>query len=265
MTTGYSAQVRYHPWVGDRYWDQEQRWLLLGESGCCLAPNRTDALQKMIPAQHGPAVDSCQGGTDRLFAGVERLMTGRDLLDAAGTEDFWQTVAFYNYVRDSMGSSMQRPTPKQLRESLPAFSEVICELRPHVVLVLGLKLWMALPGERERWTKGKEQSIVMPVPRLASRKLTVWTGYAESAGVSHRFHCFPVMHPSSRGFAAGNWRDWMLAARRIIATSPLAEPQSPISKPADTGSGSGFGSTEHLEKRGGSMPPAPCRRSDTGL
>ncbi|MGN6666146.1 MAG: hypothetical protein ACTHKH_04125 [Trinickia sp.] len=220
MTTGYSAQVRYHPWVGDRYWEQEQRWLLLGESGYGLDSKGADALQQMIQAQNGVIIDPEQDAAYRLFAGAQRLMTGRDLLDSAGTKDFWRTVAFYHYVRDSMGSSMQRPTPRQMKESLPAFNEVVCQIRPHVVLVLGLKLWMALPGERDGWERGKERNIAMPVPRLASRKLSVWTGCAESAGVTHRFHCFPVMHPSSRGFAAGNWRNWMLAARRAIAASP---------------------------------------------
>lgn len=219
MTTGYSAQVRYHPWVGDRYWGQAQRWLLVAESGCCRGAEGADGSRQMIQAQNKVNMDACRDASYRLFAGAQRLMTGQDLLDSASTNDFWRTVAFYNFLRDSMPSSKQRPTPKQLQESLPAFNEVVCRIQPHVVLVLGLNLWMALPGEPEGWIKGKERNIVMPVPRLASRKLSVWTGFAESAGVTHRFQCFPVMHPSSRGFAAGNWRDWMLAARRIVAAS----------------------------------------------
>lgn len=219
MTTGRSAEARYCPWVGERYWEQEQRWLLLGESS--FGPGLTDkqAVQQMIRANHDAPIDPSQNVTYRLLSGTERLMTGRDLLDSAGTKDFWQTVAFYNYLRENTQSSTQRPTIKQFKAALPAFNEVICQTKPDVVLVLGVKLWMALPGEQDGWVRGKERDIVMPVTRLASRKLSVWTGYAKCAGLTHRFQCFPVMHPASKGFAAGAWRDWMAAAKRMIAAS----------------------------------------------
>jgi hypothetical protein len=219
MTAEYSAEVRYHPWVGDRYWDQPQRWLILGESGYGLGAKEATAVQEMIRAHCGAITDSFDTGTYRVCAGAQRLMTGRDSLRTASTRDFWQTVVFYNYVRESMKDAAQRPTTKQFRDSHRAFNEVVCKARPHGVLVLGLKLWMALPGERDGWTKGPEQDIVMPVPRSSSRRLSVWTGNAEDTTCTHRFACFPVVHPSSIGFAANKWRDWMLAAKRAVAAS----------------------------------------------
>jgi hypothetical protein len=221
MTTEYSDEVRYQPWIGDRYFEQERRWLLLGESSYYLGPTETHAVQEMIRAQYGGATDTSQNGTYRLFAGAERLMTGRRDLDAATTKEFWQTVAFYNYVRDSMPSSKQRPTRKQFKESRQAFNEVVCRIKPHAVLVLGMTIWMALPGEREGWAKGPEQDIFMPVERPRSRRLSVWNGYAEGTSGIHRFACFPVMHPSSVGFAASKWGDWMLAAKGTVGASDL--------------------------------------------
>jgi len=221
MKPAYSAEVRYHPWVGDDYWDQQERWLLLGESNYGLGPTETFAVQEMIRAQYGAAIDPSQNGTYRLFAGAERLMTGRDSLDTASTKEFWQTVAFYNYVRESMTDAEQRPTAKDFKASHQAFNHVICQTRPHVVLVLGLDLWMALPDERDGWSKGVEQDIVMPVERSASRKLSVWTGCARDTSGSHRFACFPVTHPSAIGFTANIWRDWMDAAKRTVTALQL--------------------------------------------
>ncbi|MDN7967547.1 hypothetical protein QZM91_08280 [Burkholderia multivorans] len=221
MTTAYSAEVRYHPWVGDRYSAQQERWLILGESSYALSPTDANATREMILAHCGAATVNFDTGIYRVCAGAERLVTGRDTLDAASRKEFWRTVAFYNYVNDSMPSRQQRPTAKQFRDSLRAFNDVVCQTQPHVVLVLGLRLWMALPGERDGWTKGIEQDIVMPIQRSRSRKLSVWTGMADGKTTTHRFVCFPVVHPSTIGFAASAWRDWMIAAKRTVATSCL--------------------------------------------
>ncbi|MGF6412379.1 hypothetical protein [Paraburkholderia sp. MM5482-R1] len=211
MLTGYSDEVRYHPWVGDQYWQQEQRWLILGESSYQLHPTDTMAVPDMIRAHCGDATVGFEKGTYRVCAAAERLMSGRNELDPAR---FWQKVAFYNYVLESMADSKARPTTLQYRQSLPAFNEVVCELKPHVVLVLGIKLWDALPGEREGWQKGPELEVSMPTN---SRKLSLWTANVERPLKHHIFKCFPVAHPSSRGFKADAWKDWMIAAKATVA------------------------------------------------
>ncbi|MBB5508731.1 hypothetical protein [Paraburkholderia atlantica] len=86
MTAEYSAEVRYHPWVCDRYWDQHQRWLILGESGYGLGPTDTLAVQEMIRAHCGATTETFDTGVYRVCAGAERLMTGQYSLDCdAGT------------------------------------------------------------------------------------------------------------------------------------------------------------------------------------
>lgn len=219
MTVKYSTDVRYHPWIGGHYWRQEQRWLVLGESTYGLDPAETFAVQDMIRAHCGVATGGFERGVYRVCAATERLMTGQDDLGPTTRHDFWQTVAFYNFVRDSLPASTARPTPMQFKQSLAAFNEVICEVRPHVVLVLGLGLWDALPGERDGWTRGRELEVAMPAHR---RKLGIWTGYAECTPERHTFACFPVAHPSSRGFAASRWRDWMASAKNAIAAGTEA-------------------------------------------
>ncbi|MBJ9624450.1 hypothetical protein [Burkholderia multivorans] len=212
MTTAYSGEVRYHPWVGDQYSVQEPRWLVLGESSYGLQPSDTYAVQHMIRAHCGDHTGTFEKGTYRVCAAAERLITGREQLDPA---NFWRTVAFYNFVRDSMEKPMVRPTTLQFKQSLGAFNEVVCHLKPTVVLVLGIKLWDLLPGERNGWTKGPEHAISMPTN---SRKFSLWTGRSEHASRRHIFDCFPVAHPSNRRFAASTWKEWMDVAKTAIAT-----------------------------------------------
>lgn len=219
MTMDYSTEVRYHPWVGERYREQQPRWLILGESSYGLGLTETCAVQEMIRAHCGATTDSFETGVYRVCAGAERLMTGQYSLDPATKVAFWQTVAFYNYVRDSLSESTSRPTPVQYAQSLAAFNEVVCELKPHVVLVLGIGLWDALPSQRKGWVKGPELELSMPTN---SRKLSLWTGHAEHDAERHSFLCFPVVHPSRQGFAAGDWKDWMTAAKAAVAANSIA-------------------------------------------
>ncbi|RFU44746.1 hypothetical protein [Paraburkholderia sp. DHOC27] len=211
MATGYSDEVRYYPWVGDHYSKQQQRWLVLGESSYELQLTETHAVTHMIRAHCGDSTSTFETGRYRVCAAAERLITGCE--DPAPVH-FWQTVAFYNYVRDSMAGAKARPTTLQFRQSLAAFNEVVCRLRPTVVLVLGIRLWDVLPGERDGWTKGPELALSMPTN---ARKLSLWTGRAQHASESHEFTCFPVAHPSSRRFASSRWKDWMDAAKACIA------------------------------------------------
>lgn len=211
MTNVFSQEVRYYPWVGDRYWEQSERWLILGESSYGLPPTETFAVQHMIRAHCGQSSGTFQKGTYRVCAAAERLIAGHDQLDP---DNFWQTVAFYNFVRDSMQKAMMRPTPLQFRQSFTAFNEVVCHLKPTVVLVLGIGLWDILPGERDGWTKGPERAVSMPT---SPRKFSLWTGCCHHGSQRHVFSCFPVAHPSSRGFAAHRWKDWMNAAKTCIA------------------------------------------------
>ncbi len=213
----FSDEVRYLPWVGDEYEHQSVRWLILGESNYGVGVHERDAVRDLIRAHFKESSGIMDNGRYRICRASERLLHG-DISEAAAIRRFWQRHAYYNYVCESMPERAVRPTPKQFRESLPALSEVLCTLRPDVVLVLGIQLWGALPGERDGWEKGDDIAQIV-MPRYPKRMLNIWTGKAAHGSMQHTFKCFPVAHPASRGFNAQDWKAWMSAAKSAL---PLA-------------------------------------------
>ncbi len=216
MAATYSPEVWYHPWVGEQYQQQKFRWLILGESSYGLRDDEQRATESMIRAHNGDDQRGWAASRYRICTAVESLMTGRARLDDDEKRKFWDTVVFYNFVRESMSSAEIRPTSKQFFESRNAFSEVVRVHMPHAVLVMGLGLWRYLPGTKDGWVEGEERiDISMPLP-YENRSLNVWTGYSDGKTKERPFACFQVAHPASRGFKAEKWSRWMAAATEMI-------------------------------------------------
>lgn len=224
IRTAYSDIVRCHPWIGSQYAEQAERWLLLGESNYSEEPLDVKWLDELIQRQYGAGHDEAENGRYRMFAGAQRLVPGKDCVNDSNAKEFWSKVAFYNYVTECMPEASNRPTSAQFKQSQIAFEEVVCQLRPQVVLVLGLTTWSKLPGKKEGWIKGRELDITMPVNFASSRRLSVWQGHARQFAEYHIFDCFPVIHPSYRGFNARNWWPWINEAKNFIqARNTLAK------------------------------------------
>lgn len=214
MNPIFSEQVRYVPWHGQLYDKQPERWLILAESSYGEAgPNEREWLPEMI-GRH--LADNDDHFT--ICSRLEHLLTGEAQRTTAGRMGFWQRVAYYNYVTTLLDKGA-RPTPDQFARSHDAFSEVICQLKPHVVMVCGLELWDRLPGEKQGWTRRLVQPQV-PMPSSETETLSLWQGTAEWNGSAHRFQCFPIAHPSWRHFGAvTRWLPWVQAAQKAALDS----------------------------------------------
>ncbi|HEY2021873.1 hypothetical protein [Paraburkholderia sp.] len=116
------------------------RWLILGESGYGLRQDEQRETEWMIRAHNGDPQEGWKSIRYDICTAAERLMTGSPQLNDDARLRFWNTVAFYNFVRESMPNAQVRPTKRQFTESRSAFSEVIQTHKPHVVLEVGSRL-----------------------------------------------------------------------------------------------------------------------------
>ena len=119
----------YEPWVGAEYADA-QRMLVLGE---CphgfLTPDGLPDLSSPSCIRFAKALVGC-----------------RSSLSLASRACLWNRVAFYAYVQAPLSEPRPRPTSAQLKLSEPAFWLVLERLQPRCVVVLGQRLYAALPG-----------------------------------------------------------------------------------------------------------------------
>jgi hypothetical protein len=167
---------KFDPWIGSQYATQGIRGirlLILGEAhygtgeetqGCT---HTTEIIRKLG-----------QQGRFRFHTVTQRLVVGgRGWLSNTDRAEFWERVAFYNYVQSFPGPRARwRPTPEMWEAAREPFLETLAEVKPQVLLVLGQEL---------------------------SRKLPVLPTYVSACA---------VQHPSSRGFRYATWQPAVQAA-----------------------------------------------------
>jgi hypothetical protein len=172
----------FDPWVGSKYWSAGYggvRVLILGEShygdiGTESATFTTEVVKKW-------------GQDNRLkfFTTTQMLVAGIGKGKQVTGEQraaFWEQVAFYNFVQAFTGQESRcRPTPKMWADASPAFLATIAELKPQVVVVLGLTLRRHLPA------------------------------------IPENIHVCFAQHPSSRGFNLEEWQPAIQAAIKKAA------------------------------------------------
>ena len=137
-------KVKVHPWVGPQYENPiifPYKTLILGESNYTSEEKFNSNLVIECIADHiGQNEDP---NFSRFATKARRVVFGRNT--TISSKLFWENAAFYNFVQCLVGSaSRERPSEKMWSESVQAFNELICTLKPERILVLGLENWKNL-------------------------------------------------------------------------------------------------------------------------
>jgi uracil-DNA glycosylase len=75
-----------------------------------------------------------------------KLVLGIDANVESLRHDFWQRVAFYNYVQVKVGTdARERPSPEMWAAAKPLFQNLLASFKPDCVLVLGKAAWSNMP------------------------------------------------------------------------------------------------------------------------
>lgn len=179
-----SLGIQYDPWVGPDYGVGRfpgLRILVLGESHYTWrrSGDSSDLTQW--------CVKEYALGTERrrFFTLVASLLTGERPVSAGSKRDVWNSVSFYNYVQERVGRRARtRPTAAMWSRSGRPFMEVLRQLRPDVVIALGLSLWSNMPpADREGPTIGTLETCEYSIGRRSRSVLACG-----------------MRHPCGRGF-----------------------------------------------------------------
>ena len=112
-------------WIGKHYEASNPRVLLLGESDYGDTPPLIEYIPQWLDRKH----------RDHSFARISNTF-GAGLL----REKFWDQIAFYNFVPGMVGPTrLHRPTPRSYSEAQPILGEVLNDLKPDGVLILGIE------------------------------------------------------------------------------------------------------------------------------
>lgn len=144
--------VNFLPWIGSNYETEGlhgKKIMLLGEA-------HYGEIKETNPLNVTRAVVQDLGIKHRhsFFTKLARLMLlnrGHPLTDDARVE-FWNRITFYNYCQEIVADKARvRPTDVIWKSSEPALQEVLQELNPDLVVVLGKELSSKIPNISARY------------------------------------------------------------------------------------------------------------------
>lgn len=153
------TRVFFKPWVGFSYADKGfngKRVLVVGDSHACNDCAECGDLsisdkscRELTTKTISDFLNYKQSGAHfahwmNTFTKFTNAICGRGC-SANQTQEFWDSVAFYNYVQFATDRPRKAPSNKQYDDSEPAFVEVLGKLTPQLVIVWGKRLWHRMP------------------------------------------------------------------------------------------------------------------------
>lgn len=187
--------VQSYPHIGQQYPTgiSGLRVLILGES------HYRQSGQDIYPQYTRDVVKewNCYSSTRRFLGRIAGLFQFT-------TEQFLDSVAFYNYVQFSVGTAPRvRPKIEMWERSLPAFREVLTKHAPQFILVLGKGLWGELPGPEAPDIFEADVEVTL------NRERRTACLYSTGGG---RALLFAINHPSWPGWKRADWQPWVAPA-----------------------------------------------------
>ncbi len=202
------SKIHFKPWVGNNYWESagsfKKRILVLGESHY----GDEESPSPLPPKLTVECIEGqISGKLWRFFTIAAKVFLGGEADPSLeDKKTFWHSVAFANFVQESVGSGPGTPPTKEMWEKgRSAFPEMLSELRPQLIAVLGFSLWRNLPASKH---KGPDIADV----KNDESKITYFHFYPGGKALAFR-----MVHPSWRGF---KYCDWAPGLKEAINKAP---------------------------------------------
>lgn len=204
------ARRRFDPWVGEGYGQPNglelpAKLLLLGES------HYKD--RDWDKEWHGqPTIGVIrefkqqEKGGYRLFPNSMRTVLGPKVpTDRSTRNQFFDCIAFYNYIQRGLKGRGERPTQEMWEEAAGPFRATLECLRPTHIVACGRSLWKNMQKNQESWTPPSETLVDWFDPaifpeRWPSRNILGFSHYSQGQSV-----VLAIQHPSWRYYQPSAW------------------------------------------------------------
>jgi hypothetical protein len=207
-----SAKPSFAPWIGSEYRSgfsspricedgtghfAPKRTLILGES---YYNNKKDEYVFPRTFTNGIIQEQIEGKPTKAFytrivstfLGVARPLTLED------KRLFWHSVGYYTFVQTPVGGTARvRPSPELWAQGQSPFLEILKELQPECIIVLGYELWRHLP-------------LTTAGPVISGAKQEATFNYA-TVDSNHAL-AYGIEHPSSGRFSSKRWHEFVMRA-----------------------------------------------------
>ncbi|HEV7234246.1 MAG TPA: hypothetical protein VGN36_08365, partial [Sphingorhabdus sp.] len=90
----------------------------------------------------------------RFYTTIARALAGKAELSDSDWSDAWAEIAHTNYIPTAVqGRGRDRPTAEQWKLASHAWPQLLNELRPLNVIVLGLSMWERMPDTVQKFDR----------------------------------------------------------------------------------------------------------------
>ena len=184
------SSVNYLPWVGEDYYKQTSKLLVVAESHYAdWSPPPTFTIDLTRAYQNGL-------WKHRFWTQISQVITG-EAHSQIDKQAFWKTLALYNFIQVIVGDSPGvAPTPEMIKAAHTPFSQVLDKLKPNYILVLSKRLWGSLPSDGQQGDPlrvGNDMRETLIFPYSGGEAVATW-----------------LPHPSYP-FSAPKWHPWVNA------------------------------------------------------
>lgn len=150
-------KIRFKPFVGKNYHSENFKILVLGESHYLNEEefkkylNKEEIIEQITNKvfKHFLNYKEKKGSFERwmnTFSKFGNILSDKKLSNSE-TIDFWNRMAFYNYVQYPTKGARISPSLENFERSIKPFEDVIDSLKPDLIFIWGKRLWNNLPKE----------------------------------------------------------------------------------------------------------------------
>ena len=138
------GKLTWQPWLGDNYSKSKKKTLIIGESHYYKPVSDND--KSFTKHQN---INFTQIVVNEIA--IKRLMDDKRSAtmyenfyrsiksDGQTRVDYWNSVAFYNFIQQPMHSIKQRPSKDMIKKAWTSFRTVVDIIQPDVVIFIGVK------------------------------------------------------------------------------------------------------------------------------
>ena len=141
------------PWIGKSYREAKTKVLVVAESHYANSEDNLKLFDREFSTRYIVWESRIAGAPkDRYhvlqYDNLERVFTGMRIGDKS--EDFWEHIAFYNFVQRTIYSSKGRPNGNDFIDGWKHFIDVVKVLKPDVCLFSGVTASKSFDGQMQK-------------------------------------------------------------------------------------------------------------------
>ena len=196
----------HYPWVGEHYYDQKYRILIVGDSHYTVDDDgnycEEEYYRCLNDKEYTREIVNCARSKEpwNMFKGLYSLF---DLSDELIDHNLWSKVSFINFIQEPMRQRSAVPTDTDFKKAWFCLLDLIDILQPQICLFIGIRGWRG----NGYINNEKRGTCVLKDDTVRISNCTPWIATIETLN-GNKTKAIAIHH-TSQGFSPDKWREYL--------------------------------------------------------